>query len=210
MAAQEEAAALLQGESGFGQRVDLTTRIRQILVDYPEGTSILKELIQNAVRPVDSPDDVARDSSTPCRGVCRVCASHCTYLDARTDVPASHPQPTLQTRARVEPDGGWWAGRAGRAREVPSAAGAASPPRSIGIHAHMRHHSHVAQHGRSSCLGFSNTHRRAPATTRSQRVRESASVRLSYGSGWPTLMLGSRQTCGSVFRRTPTNDARTH
>lgn len=30
----------------FGQRVDLTARIREILLDYPEGTSIFKELIQ--------------------------------------------------------------------------------------------------------------------------------------------------------------------
>ncbi|KAG0477771.1 hypothetical protein HPP92_012490 [Vanilla planifolia] len=32
----------------FGQRVDLTRRIREILVNYPEGTTVLKELIQNA------------------------------------------------------------------------------------------------------------------------------------------------------------------
>ncbi|PKA59238.1 E3 ubiquitin-protein ligase MUL1 [Apostasia shenzhenica] len=32
----------------FGQRVDLTRRIREVLVDYPEGTTVLKELIQNA------------------------------------------------------------------------------------------------------------------------------------------------------------------
>ena len=43
-------AAALEGESGFGQRVDLTSRIREILSNYPEGPSILKELIQNAVR----------------------------------------------------------------------------------------------------------------------------------------------------------------
>ena len=30
----------------FGQRVDLTARIREILLNYPEGTSIFKELIQ--------------------------------------------------------------------------------------------------------------------------------------------------------------------
>lgn len=30
----------------FGQRVDLTARIREILLNYPEGTSILKELVQ--------------------------------------------------------------------------------------------------------------------------------------------------------------------
>ena len=89
MAAQEEAAALLQGESGFGQRVDLTTRIRQILVDYPEGTSILKELIQNAVRPVDSPDDVARDSS--CRGV--PCVRVALHVPRRTDRRPSVPSP---------------------------------------------------------------------------------------------------------------------
>ena len=32
----------------FGQRVDLTARIREVLLNYPEGTSILKESIQNA------------------------------------------------------------------------------------------------------------------------------------------------------------------
>ena len=33
-----------------GQKVDLTARLREILLNYPEGTSILKELVQNAVR----------------------------------------------------------------------------------------------------------------------------------------------------------------
>jgi hypothetical protein len=28
----------------FGQRVDLTARIREVLLNYPEGTSILKEV----------------------------------------------------------------------------------------------------------------------------------------------------------------------
>ncbi|KAH7404684.1 hypothetical protein KP509_15G038000 [Ceratopteris richardii] len=32
----------------FGQKVDLTRRIREILANYPEGTTVLKELIQNA------------------------------------------------------------------------------------------------------------------------------------------------------------------
>lgn len=32
----------------FGQNIDLTVRIREILRNYPEGTSILKELVQNA------------------------------------------------------------------------------------------------------------------------------------------------------------------
>lgn len=32
----------------FGPRVDLTARIREILLNYPEGTSVLKELLQNA------------------------------------------------------------------------------------------------------------------------------------------------------------------
>ena len=34
--------------SNFGQRIDLAVRIREILRNYPEGTSIVKELIQNA------------------------------------------------------------------------------------------------------------------------------------------------------------------
>jgi sacsin len=32
----------------FGQKVDLTARIREVLAAYPDGSSILKELIQNA------------------------------------------------------------------------------------------------------------------------------------------------------------------
>ncbi|KAH8046850.1 hypothetical protein JL720_16254 [Aureococcus anophagefferens] len=32
----------------FGQRIDLAVRIREILRNYPEGTSIVKELVQNA------------------------------------------------------------------------------------------------------------------------------------------------------------------
>ena len=32
----------------FGQQVDLTGRIREILVNYPPGATILKEFIQNA------------------------------------------------------------------------------------------------------------------------------------------------------------------
>ena len=36
------------GLEDFGQKVDLTVRIREILRNYPEGTSIVKELVQNA------------------------------------------------------------------------------------------------------------------------------------------------------------------
>ncbi|XP_031371785.1 sacsin isoform X1 [Punica granatum] len=32
----------------FGQKVDLTRRIREVLLNYPEGTTVLKEIIQNA------------------------------------------------------------------------------------------------------------------------------------------------------------------
>ncbi|PON99419.1 Histidine kinase-like ATPase, C-terminal domain containing protein [Trema orientale] len=32
----------------FGQKVDLTRRIREVLLNYPEGTTVLKELVQNA------------------------------------------------------------------------------------------------------------------------------------------------------------------
>lgn len=32
----------------FGQKVDLTRRIRDVLSNYPEGTTVLKEIIQNA------------------------------------------------------------------------------------------------------------------------------------------------------------------
>ena len=32
----------------FGQKVDLTRRIREVLLNSPEGTTVLKELVQNA------------------------------------------------------------------------------------------------------------------------------------------------------------------
>ena len=38
----------LESTEDFGQKVDLSVRIREILRNYPEGLSILKELIQNA------------------------------------------------------------------------------------------------------------------------------------------------------------------
>jgi len=34
--------------SDFGQKIDLCSRIREILVNYPPGTTILKEFVQNA------------------------------------------------------------------------------------------------------------------------------------------------------------------
>ena len=37
-----------EGWQDFGQTVSLTSRIRELLLNYPEGTSIFKELIQNA------------------------------------------------------------------------------------------------------------------------------------------------------------------
>jgi len=33
----------------FGQKVGLTRRIREVLLNYPKGTTVLKELIQNCV-----------------------------------------------------------------------------------------------------------------------------------------------------------------
>jgi hypothetical protein len=35
-------------DDDFGQKIDLTVKIREILRNYPEGTSILKEIIQNS------------------------------------------------------------------------------------------------------------------------------------------------------------------
>ena len=32
----------------FGQKIDLTARIREILVNYPPGSTIIKEFLQNA------------------------------------------------------------------------------------------------------------------------------------------------------------------
>jgi sacsin len=37
-----------QHAESFGQRVDLCVRLQEILRNYPEGTSVLRELIQNA------------------------------------------------------------------------------------------------------------------------------------------------------------------
>jgi hypothetical protein len=34
--------------SDFGQKIDLCSRIREILVNYPPGTTVLKEYVQNA------------------------------------------------------------------------------------------------------------------------------------------------------------------
>lgn len=49
----------------FGQKVDLTASIRNILRNYPEGTAVLKELIQNA-------DDAGASSVS----FCLDCRSH--------------------------------------------------------------------------------------------------------------------------------------
>jgi len=48
------------GWSEFGQHVTLTARIREILDNYPEGTSVLKELIQ-ALFPPPSPFNFDND-----------------------------------------------------------------------------------------------------------------------------------------------------
>ena len=45
-------AAEMDVAESFGQRVDLTARLREILAAYPEGTTFLRELLQNAVRSV--------------------------------------------------------------------------------------------------------------------------------------------------------------
>ena len=42
---------MAKGWSEFGQHVTLTARIREILDNYPEGTSVLKELIQVPLPP---------------------------------------------------------------------------------------------------------------------------------------------------------------
>jgi len=38
----------MEGLQDFGQKVDLTARIREVLLNYPEGTSILKEVSSSA------------------------------------------------------------------------------------------------------------------------------------------------------------------
>ncbi|CAM6095372.1 unnamed protein product [Calypogeia fissa] len=45
---QQQQLPALSFVEDFGQKVDLTQRIREVLANYPEGTTILKELIQNA------------------------------------------------------------------------------------------------------------------------------------------------------------------
>ncbi|ETW06282.1 hypothetical protein, variant [Aphanomyces invadans] len=47
MSAPEMTEAVSFGDD-FGQKIDLTVRIREILRNYPEGTSVLKEMVQNA------------------------------------------------------------------------------------------------------------------------------------------------------------------
>ncbi|KAL4575550.1 hypothetical protein LXL04_022397 [Taraxacum kok-saghyz] len=59
----------------FGQKVDLTRRIREVLLNYPEGITVLKELIQNA-------DDA---------GATKVCLC----LDRRSHATASLLSPKL-------------------------------------------------------------------------------------------------------------------
>ena len=51
----------------FGQKVDLTASIRGILRNYPEGTAVLKELVQNA-------DDAGASTIS----FCLDCRSHST------------------------------------------------------------------------------------------------------------------------------------
>lgn len=58
----------------FGQKVDLTASIRNILRNYPEGTAILKELVQNA-------DDAGAK-------VVRFCLDHRTHPSAKIADPA--------------------------------------------------------------------------------------------------------------------------
>lgn len=48
MEQMEQQQPALSFVEDFGQKVDLTQRIREVLANYPEGTTILKELIQNA------------------------------------------------------------------------------------------------------------------------------------------------------------------
>lgn len=50
----------------FGQKVDLTASIRNILRNYPEGTAVLKELVQNA-------DDAGARRVVFVLGNCRYC-----------------------------------------------------------------------------------------------------------------------------------------
>ena len=62
----------------FGQKVDLTVRIREILRNYPEGLSILKELIQNA-------DDAGARTIRFCTAEQRH-ESHCDSDDALSNL----------------------------------------------------------------------------------------------------------------------------
>jgi hypothetical protein len=74
----DEGAGLGDGDvwNDFGQKVDLTARLREILINYPEGTSILKELVQNAVSArAPAPSAVSRDAAHVPRRVGRIPAS---------------------------------------------------------------------------------------------------------------------------------------
>lgn len=61
--------------SDFGQKVDLTASIRNILRNYPEGTAVLKELIQNA-------DDAGAKNVS----FCLDCRNHSTISLAHPDL----------------------------------------------------------------------------------------------------------------------------
>jgi hypothetical protein len=53
-----EGDAIDAAQSNFGQKIDLCTRLRDILAAYPDGSSVLKELLQNA-------DDAGASQVTP-------------------------------------------------------------------------------------------------------------------------------------------------
>ncbi len=54
----------------FGQKIDLTARIREILVNYPPGSTIIKEFLQNADGNSQHPASYARERT---RGRVSVC-----------------------------------------------------------------------------------------------------------------------------------------
>ena len=74
----------------FGQKIDLTARIREILVNYPPGSTIIKEFLQNA----DGAESIGRREACAWDAMhARACARACVVtmrLLAHTRARALH------------------------------------------------------------------------------------------------------------------------
>jgi sacsin len=81
-------AASTDGVVDFGQSVDLTSRIREVLRGYPEGTAVFKELLQNA-------DDAGARTFTLCLDLRSHDASLSSLLPGASAAAASLQGPAL-------------------------------------------------------------------------------------------------------------------